>query len=193
MRLDGNYTRARRVPCKSCGKEHENWDHFWKCKKYRPIWRKLSNLMNETTPGGEGKIHRHNSRLWIYLGIKKDGKAINRGQALLHMIAWKFIIQKHTNAAIERIPPKKINTGNIWKQILSRLVTRINAIQYTTERQRIRQEAKIEGFSLRNTNKKIEPFTRIGDEVEWNERLKRELLELKMIKETIETQATRTQ
>ena len=61
---------------------------------------------------------------------KKDGNAINRGQALLHMIAWKFIIQKHTNAAIERIPPKKINTGNIWKQILSKLVTRMNAIQY---------------------------------------------------------------
>ena len=33
------------------------------------------------------------------------------------MIAWKFIIQKHTKAAIEGIPPKKINTGNIWKQI----------------------------------------------------------------------------
>ena len=85
---------------------------------------------------------------------KKDGNAISRGQALLHMIAWKFIIQKHTKSAIDGIPPKKINTGNIWKQILSRLVTRINAIQYKTERQRIRQEAKMEGFSLRNTNKK---------------------------------------
>ena len=144
----------------------------------------------ETKPEGEGKTHRHNSRKWIYLGIKKDGNAINRGQALLHMIAWKFIIQKHTNAAKERIPPKKINTGNIWKQILSRLVTRINAIQYKTERQRIRQEAKIEGFSLRNTNKKIEPSARIGEEIEWNETLKKELLELKLIKAT---QTARTQ
>ena len=55
------------------------------------------------------------------------------------------------------------------------IVTRINAIQYKTERQRIRQEAKMEGFSLRNTNKKIEPFARIGEEIEWNETLKTEL------------------
>ena len=103
------------------------------------------------------------------------------------MIAWKFIIQKHTKSAIDGIPPKKINTGNIWKQILSRLVTRINAIQYKTKRQRIRQEAKMEGFSLQNTNKKIEPFARIGEEVEWDETLKTELLELNLIKETTET------
>ena len=137
MRLDGNYnyTKARRVPCKSCGKEHENWDHFWKCKKYRPIWRKLCKLMNDTTEGEteEKTHHRHYSRKWIYSGIKKDGNAISRGQALLHIIAWKSIIQKHTKAAIEGIPPKKINTGNIWKQILSRLVTRINAIQSNTK------------------------------------------------------------
>ena len=57
-----------------------------------------------------------------------------------------------------------------------------------TERQRIiRQEAKMEGFSLQNTNKKIEPFARIGEEIEWNETLKTELLELKLIKETTET------
>ena len=75
--------------------------------------------MNDTTEGEtEEKTHRHYSRKWIYLGIKKDGNAISRGQALLHMIAWKFIIQKHTKSAIDGIPPKKINTGNIWKQIL---------------------------------------------------------------------------
>ena len=70
---------------------------------------------------------------------KQDGNAISRGQAQLHMIAWKFIIQKHTNAAIEGIPPKKINTGSIWKQIyyMQAIVTRINAILYKTERQRI--------------------------------------------------------
>jgi hypothetical protein len=57
-----------------------------------------------------------------------------------------------------------------------------------TERQRIiRQEAKMEGFSLRNTNEKIEPFARIGEEIEWNETLKTELLELNLIKETTET------
>ena len=45
----------------------------------------------------------------------------------------------------------------------------------------------MEGFSLRNTNKKIEPFARIEEEIEWNETLKTELLELKLIKETTET------
>ena len=66
MRLEGNYAKARRVPCKSCGKEHENWDHFWKCRKYRPIWRKLCKLMNDTTHGGvEEKSHRHYSKKWI--------------------------------------------------------------------------------------------------------------------------------
>ena len=70
----------------------------------------------------------------------------------------------------------------------SKRVTRVNAIQYKTERQRIRREAKMEGFSLRNTNKKIEPFARIGEEIEWNETLKKELLvilDLKLTKETI--------
>jgi len=80
--------------------------------------------------------------------------------------------------------------GNKYSILSIRLVTRIlNAIQYKTEseRQRIRQEAKMEGFSLRNTNKKIEPFARIGEEIEWNEILKTELLELNLIKETTET------
>ena len=45
----------------------------------------------------------------------------------------------------------------------------------------------MEGFSLRNTNTKIEPFARIGEEIEWSKSLKKELLELKLIKETIET------
>ena len=52
-------------------------------------------------------------------------------------------------------------------------MTRINAIQYKTERQRIQQEAKMEGFSLRNTNKKIELFAKIGEEIEWNKTLKK--------------------
>ena len=40
--------------------------------------------------------------------------AINRRHALLHMMTWKFIIQTHTKAAIERIPPTRINTRNIY-------------------------------------------------------------------------------
>ena len=39
----------------------------------------------------------------------------------------------HTKASIEGIPPKNIKTDMIWKQIMSRLITRIHAIQYTTQ------------------------------------------------------------
>ena len=90
---------------------NSGWEWYLQCERIE-----LCKLMNDTTEGEtEEKIHRHYSRKWKYLGIKKDGNAISRGQALLHMIAWKFIIQKHTNAAIEGIPRKKINTRNIWK------------------------------------------------------------------------------
>ena len=34
----------------------------------------------------------------------------------------------------------------------------------------------MEEFSLRNTNKNIEPFARIGEEIERNETLKKQLL-----------------
>tara|TARA_B100000524_G_C23474191_1_gene307273 strand:+ start:364 stop:489 length:126 start_codon:yes stop_codon:yes gene_type:complete len=37
--------------------------------------------MNETTQGGEeGKTHRHNSRKWIYLGIKRTGMRLIEGK-----------------------------------------------------------------------------------------------------------------
>jgi len=48
----------------------------------------------------------------------------------------------------------------------------------------------MEGFSLRNTNIKKEPFARIGEEIEWNETLKKELLDLKLIQETIDHRDT---
>ena len=31
----------------------------------------------------------------------------DRGQALIHMITWKYIIQTQMKASIERIPPEK--------------------------------------------------------------------------------------
>jgi len=51
--------------------------------------------------------------LRIYLGIqnKDDVNAFNILWQALHMIAWKFVIQKHTKAAIEGIPPTKIKQG----------------------------------------------------------------------------------
>ena len=72
--------------------------------------------------------------------------------ALMHMITWKYIIIAHTKASIEGIPPKNIKTDTIWKQIMSRMITRIHAIQHKTERARIKREAKQEGFSYYNSN-----------------------------------------
>ena len=53
----------------------------------------------------------------------------------MHMLTWKHITIAHTKASIEAegIPPKNIKTDMIWKQIMSRLITRIHAIQYTTQ------------------------------------------------------------
>ena len=71
----------------------------------------------------------------------------------MHMLTWKYITIAHTKASIEGIPPKNINTDIIWKQTMSRLITRIHAIQHKTERAKIKRDAKQEGFSHYNTNK----------------------------------------
>ena len=56
------------------------------------IWKKIINLMNETSIAEEsGKTHEY-AHEWIYLGIRKNGKALNRGQALMHMLSWKYVI-----------------------------------------------------------------------------------------------------
>ena len=48
--------------------------------------------MNETTIAEEsGKTHDYTQE-WAYLGIRKDGKALNRGHALMHMLTWKYVI-----------------------------------------------------------------------------------------------------
>ena len=83
-----------------------------------------------------GKTHEYIQAEWVYLGRRKDGKALNRGHALMHMLTWKYITIAHTKASIEGIPPKNINTDIIWKQIMSRLITRIHAIQHKTAKER---------------------------------------------------------
>ena len=176
MYLKGITTTTRTIRCTSCGRSHEDWNHFWKCPKYKPIWKKLINLMNETEIAEEsGKTHDYTQE-WVYLGIRKDGKALNRGHALMHMLTWKYIIIAHTKASIEGIPPKNINTDIIliWKQIgiMSRLITRIRMQYNTPERARIKKEAKQEvlegGFSHynTNTNKKIEPLAQINENLD---------------------------
>ena len=68
--------------------------------------------MNETEIAEEsGKTHDYTQE-WVYLGIRKDGKALNRGHALMHMLTWKYIIIAHTKASIEGIPPKNIKDKN---------------------------------------------------------------------------------
>ena len=72
-------------------------------------------------PCTHGGARVHGMYVVVYLGIRKVGKALNRGHALMHMLTWKHITIAHTKASIEGIPPKNINTDIIWKQIMSRL------------------------------------------------------------------------
>ena len=44
MYLKGITTTTRTIRCTSCGRSHEDWNHFWKCPKYKPIWKQLINL-----------------------------------------------------------------------------------------------------------------------------------------------------
>jgi len=105
MYLKGITTTTRTIRCTSCGRSHEDWNHFWKCPKYKPIWKKLINLMNETTIAEEsGKTHDYTQE-WVYLGIRKDGKALNRGHALMHIAHANMEIhykRKSTHESIDR-------------------------------------------------------------------------------------------
>jgi len=100
----------------------------------------------------------------------------------MHMLTWKYIIIAHTKASIEGIPPKNIKTDMIWKQIMSRLITRIHAIQHKTERARIKREAKQEGFSRYNMNKKIEPLAQMSETLGWHPKIEEELIRLNLVK-----------
>ena len=66
--------------------------------------------------------------------------------------------------------------------IMSRLTTRIHAIQHKTERAKIKREAKQEGFSHYNTNKKIEPLAQISETLDWHPKIEEELMRLNLVK-----------
>ena len=66
-------------------------------------------------------------------GNEKGRESTNTGHALMHVLTWEYIRIAHTKASIEGIPPKNINTDIIWKQIMSRLITRVHA-QYNMSR-----------------------------------------------------------
>ena len=90
-----------------------------------------------------------------------------------------------THESIDRrnTAEKHKKTDIIWKrQIMSRLITRIHAIQHKTERARIKREAKQEGFSHYNTNKKIEPLAQISETLDWHPKIEEELIRLNLVK-----------
>ena len=64
---------------------------------------------------------------------------------------------------------------------MSRLITRIHAIQHRTERARIKREAKQEGFSHYNTNKKIEPLAQMSETLDWHPKIEEELIRLNLV------------
>ena len=67
---------------------------------------------------------------------------------------------------------------------MSRLTTRIHAIQHKTERAKIKREAKQEeeGFSHYNTNKKVEPLAQISETLDWHPKIEEELIRLNLVK-----------
>ena len=131
---------------------------------------------------------RENPRTYTRMGIpgnKKGGESTKQRTCInAHANMEIHIIMAHTKASIEGIPPKNIKTDTIWKQIMSRLITRINAIQHKTERAKIKREAKQEGFSHYNTNKKIEPLAQISETLDWHPKIEEELIRLNLVKPT---------
>ena len=57
-------------------------------------------------------------------------------------------------------------------------------MQYTTrqERAKIKREAKQEGFSSYNTNKKLEPLAQISETLDWHPKIEEELIRLNLVK-----------
>ena len=67
---------------------------------------------------------------------------------------------------------------------MSRLITRIHAIQHKTERAKIKRETKQEGFSHYhyNTSKKVEPLAQISVTLDWHPKMEEELIRLNLVK-----------
>ena len=73
--------------------------------------------MNETEIAEEsGKTHDYTQE-WVYLGIRKDGKALNRGHALMHMLTWKYIIIIGYNSTQTHESIDRRNTAGKHKNI----------------------------------------------------------------------------
>ena len=39
--------------CTACGEHNEDWDHFWRCEKFQPTWKRFIDLANATNDDEE--------------------------------------------------------------------------------------------------------------------------------------------
>ena len=60
MNLKGITTTTRTIRCTSCGRSHEDWNHFWKCPKVRKDARESTQQRTRINARANMKIH-HNS------------------------------------------------------------------------------------------------------------------------------------
>ena len=117
----------------------------------------------------------------------KKGRESTQQRTRINAHANMEIHHNSTHESIDRrnTAENNINTDKIWKQIMSirLLITRIHAIQHKSERARIKREAKQEGFSHYNTNRKIEPLAQISETLDWHPKIAEEkLMKLNLVK-----------
>ena len=104
MYLKGITTTTRTIRCTSCGRSHEDLNHFWKCPKYKPIWKKLINLMkhvHERNINSRGE--RENPRLYTRMGIPGNTKGRENTQQRTARINAHANMEIHHNSTHESI------------------------------------------------------------------------------------------
>ena len=145
-----------RHACSACAdqNERENWEHFWRCKTWKPTWQKFVDLANEL----EGEHHAGHTEACIYLGIDGTGEAFKGTLGLLHKLVWKFIIMEFTKASIEGT---QIQHETIWKRAMRRLATRINAQGRRVQRRNLSTEGRGTRSKWEKLNKRMGPVAHL--------------------------------
>ena len=54
--------------CTACGAHNEDWDHFWRCDKFQPTWKRFIKVAKDLSEGGNE--HEYAAQM-TYLGLKK--------------------------------------------------------------------------------------------------------------------------
>ena len=168
-----------RHACSVCAdqNERENWEHFWRCRTWRPTWQKFVDLANEL----EGEHHAGHTEACIYLGIDGTGEAFKGTLGLLHKLVWKFIIMEFTKASIEGT---QIQHETIWKRAMRRLATRINAQGRRVQRRNLSTEGRGTRSKWEKLNKRMGPMAHLdpdSGEVIWNPALRTDLQALHIL------------